>query len=72
MVCTYVPTYVSVIIHSGVDESLTCNQLRASKGLMALHQAHKRHFYGPNQIVIEVKSYIRLLFEEVYFVDRSP
>ncbi|XP_056128986.1 cation-transporting ATPase 13A2 isoform X2 [Lampris incognitus] len=51
---------------SVLNEDWTCNDLHAfQKGLSPLEQSTRKLVYGPNLIDVPVKSYTRLLFEEV-------
>ncbi|XP_042334293.1 polyamine-transporting ATPase 13A2 isoform X2 [Sceloporus undulatus] len=49
-----------------LDESWTCAEIRLSHfGLSAEEQATRRKLYGPNLIDVPVKSYLRLLRDEI-------
>ncbi|XP_032377687.1 polyamine-transporting ATPase 13A2 [Etheostoma spectabile] len=51
---------------SVLNEDWTCNDLYGfQKGLSHLEQSIRRLMYGPNLIDVQVKSYVKLLFEEV-------
>uniref|UniRef100_A0A668ABV8 ATPase cation transporting 13A2 n=1 Tax=Myripristis murdjan TaxID=586833 RepID=A0A668ABV8_9TELE len=51
---------------SVLNEDWTCSDLHSfQNGLSPLEQSSRRHIYGPNLIDVPVKSYMRLLVEEV-------
>uniref|UniRef100_A0A8C9WSR7 ATPase cation transporting 13A2 n=1 Tax=Sander lucioperca TaxID=283035 RepID=A0A8C9WSR7_SANLU len=51
---------------SVLNEDWTCNDVYGfQKGLSHLEQSLRRCMYGPNLIDVQVKSYVKLLFEEV-------
>ncbi|XP_067873491.1 cation-transporting ATPase 13A2 isoform X2 [Heterodontus francisci] len=51
---------------SVLEETLTCGDIhRQQRGLSRHNQNTKRRVYGPNMIDVPVKSYFRLLIEEV-------
>ncbi|KAF1390798.1 hypothetical protein PFLUV_G00061780 [Perca fluviatilis] len=51
---------------SVLNEDWTCNDVYGfQKGLSHLEQSLRRLMYGPNLIDVQVKSYVKLLFEEV-------
>ncbi|XP_028458798.1 cation-transporting ATPase 13A2 [Perca flavescens] len=51
---------------SVLNEDWTCNDLYGFQtGLSHLEQSLRRRMYGPNLIDVQVKSYVKLLFEEV-------
>ncbi|XP_072442697.1 polyamine-transporting ATPase 13A2 isoform X5 [Chiloscyllium punctatum] len=51
---------------SVLEETLTCGDIRRQqRGLSKHNQNSKRRLYGPNVIDVPVKSYFRLLIEEV-------
>uniref|UniRef100_A0A4W6BPQ4 ATPase cation transporting 13A2 n=1 Tax=Lates calcarifer TaxID=8187 RepID=A0A4W6BPQ4_LATCA len=51
---------------SVLNEDWTCKDLYGfQKGLSHLEQSLRRRIYGPNLIYVPVKSYMKLLFEEV-------
>ncbi|KAM6924917.1 polyamine-transporting ATPase 13A2 [Xenentodon cancila] len=51
---------------SVLNEDWTCKDLYGfQKGLSPLEQSLRRHLFGANLIDVPVKSYVRLLFEEV-------
>ncbi|XP_066493188.1 polyamine-transporting ATPase 13A2 isoform X1 [Tiliqua scincoides] len=51
---------------SVLDEHQTCSDIHLSRGgLSTQEQSARRKVYGPNQIDVPVKSYLRLLIDEV-------
>jgi len=61
------PPSAVFIVFRGLDAELKCNDLLTKfHGLSAEEQLTRLYIYGHNTIIVEVKSYFRLFFEEVF------